>query len=237
MSGISNVYMTVTAHNRANLVKFTKSFGVLGKLRDNELYIYAVQLAAACRPMIADFVPFGVNAEKLDRMVSLTQQFLTAKESPKIRVSVRKANNEKLPKLFMRADDILQSRIDVAMEQFRTSISTLYDGYWNARSIDQTGSRSAPDLEGDVAAGTIHEAAELAYNASREFRIKNSGHVTMYVSLSSDRTKMEGNVATVEPGQSITRKSSTLNDTPANFLLIENRDKNFPVSYSLIIEN
>ena len=215
--------------------KWDETSSMIDGMRDNDIYTYSQRALVASVANVAALAPFGILPADNTSLTTLNADFLLLIESPKNRIGERGAELNNLERLFEQADNILINKLDPLMRIFETTNPTLYDTYKNARSIDDTGTITAPDYEGSIGANEIRKIAEIPYQSSRLFKVKNLGPATISFSLSNDPLNTEANEFVVAPGQTIQRLSSNLK-VNSDFLVLKNADASLTAVYQIRIE-
>lgn len=124
---------------RADVTKSTFT-----RARDDQRDDIAQRIHDLANTNIAALGPFGITAATLTALQTRISAYVAAIGSPRVaRVKISTAT-EMLDAEFARADTILNDRIDGLMEQFKSSGTTFYADYKNARRIVDTGGPSAP---------------------------------------------------------------------------------------------
>jgi hypothetical protein len=155
-------------------------------------------------------------------------------QEPKNRIGERSAELEKLTTLFEQADTLLQLNLDPIMNLYQVTNKFLFNAYYNARSIDDTGAITAPDYIGNVPTSTILNIANIPYLASRSFKLKNTGTSDFTFCLATSNNTMEPSVVHVMAGATVSRQSDNLQEY-ATFLNIENVSTTLNASYEVRI--
>jgi hypothetical protein len=90
---------------------------------------------------VAQLAPYGVTAATLTALQTRIDAYRAAIGSPRTARAQKSTATDLLATEFDRADMILGDRIDGLIEQFKSSGTTFYSDYKNARKIVQTGSQ------------------------------------------------------------------------------------------------
>jgi len=93
---------------------------------------------------VASLAPFGVTAATLSALQTRIDAYRAAIGSPRTARVQKSTATDMLGTEFDRADMILGDRIDGLIEQFKSSGTTFFSDYKNARKIVNTGDHSPP---------------------------------------------------------------------------------------------
>ena len=224
------------SNNYAQVEKCDETPASMDAMRDNDFYTYAKLVINEATPVISALEPFGVVQADLDQALVDSDKFLDVIQKPKVQISDRSKTKDELETLVAETDTFLKKKLDKVMAIFQVTAPSLHVGYLSARSIDDTGTQTTPTYQGVAPKNSIIIVGKLNYLSTRSFDIKNTGGVPLSFCLSSSETAIEGNIVTVVPGGTATRKSSTLNvNAAANFLLLQNSDPALEGSYKIWI--
>jgi hypothetical protein len=122
---------------QANINKSTFS-----RARDDMRDDIAQQIHDLGNANVAALAPFGVTAATITALQTRIDVYRAAIGSPRTARAQKGTATTMLANEFDRADMILGDRIDGLVEQFKSSGTTFYSDYKNARKIVQTGDHS-----------------------------------------------------------------------------------------------
>lgn len=127
--------------NQADINKSTFT-----KARDDMRDDIAQQMHDLGNANVAQLANYGVTAATLTGLQTRIDAYRAAIGSPRTARAQKSTATDMLATEFDRADMILQDRIDGLIEQFKSSGTTFYADYKNARRIVNTGNHSpVPD--------------------------------------------------------------------------------------------
>jgi len=214
--------------------KCDESPSKLDYMRDNDFYTYARLVISECTPILASLAGYGVSAADLSLATNSASAYLAVIQSPRIQINERSRSLTDIENLFSDTDAFLRDKLDQVMKLYISANPSIYNGYMGARSIDQTGSATAPDYSGQVPPATTIVVANIPYLASRTFEIENTGNGTLNFSLSTSDTQHEGTVLSIENKKFSTRLSSNLNtNETATKVLLQNPNTEQAVGYKI----
>lgn len=219
--------ITLHAHvvgDKELLEKYDISLSYLNSLRDAEFYVQSQKFRDGATAIAADILPYGISAGILTQFGTELTDYYTVIQRPKDQISIQSIVRKEIDDLVKEIRTILTTKLDIAMSLFQFSNPSLYALYQNARSIDDTGSPTLPDYEGDVPPSIIQNIANIPYLPVRSFKLKNTGSEFIHMSLSTTPGTMEGIIIVAPPGgESAFSTSSSMNpDSNANFLNVQN---------------
>jgi hypothetical protein len=215
--------------------KFDETPAMLDAMRDNDILAYALQINAAATPaLVTTLAPFGVLPADNTALAARAAEFVLIMQQPRIQIGDRGAELQNLTRLFDSADELIDLKLDAVMTIFSVTNLTLYDGYKNARGIDDTGAVTSPDYEGELAPSTITKIAEIPFLSSRVFIIKNTGATPIVFGLSTDGMAIDSDAVQLVAGATLQRTSSSI-ATKGNYILLRNDEATAFGSYQIRI--
>lgn len=208
----------------------------LDYMRDNDFYTYSNLIIVEATPLMNELAAYGVVANDLSLATSAAADYLGVIQAPRVQINERSRSLNDINLMFEDTDKFLKEKLDEVMKIFVVTNPSIYTGYRGARSIDQTGSATAPDYTGQVNPGATMVVATIPYLQGRTFEVENTGNIPFSFSLSSSETVLEGSVLNMDAGQFSSRKSSSLNiNEAANKVLIQNTNTQQSTSYKIWI--
>lgn len=120
-------------------VKTTKS--KLQTMRDTELASFGNAVTGLAETNAKGIEPFGITAEKIADLKAKAQAYASAIGERESSVAGRKGARGSMNELFDRADEILSEELDHFIEMLRPVDAELYNKYFAARIIKDTGVR------------------------------------------------------------------------------------------------
>jgi hypothetical protein len=127
-----------TLRNQADLNKSTFT-----RARDDQRDDIAQGMHDLANMNIAALAPYSITAPTLTALQTRIDAYRAAIASPRMAKAQKATATQMLENEFARADMILEERIDGLIKQFKSSGTTFYADYQNARKVVDTGSRSA----------------------------------------------------------------------------------------------
>lgn len=216
--------------------RFDDTMAMLNAKRDNDIYVYGKDLNTIASTEAANLSVYGVALSDFTDLETALADFLTKIQQPKIQIGNRASILSQMTKEFEFANFLLTNKLDKVMRIFLVTNPLVYESYLNARSIDDTGSSSAPDYSGTLTPGAVTSIANIPYLPSRSYQIKNNGGDFIHASLSNVETELQGTIMIIGAGETKKWLSSTLNPDPtANFFLMQNVG-GMPANYEVRIE-
>lgn len=223
-------------NNKAKAELFDESESSLNAMRDTALYAYSKSLEVEANAEIANLADYLILPADITALSTAAANYLALIPDPKFKKSAKSALGSLVANEIGLAMALVRDQLDKTMKIFLSIDPVLYQTYENVRRIDDTGSVSSPDYEGDVPASTTTAVVDLAYQGSRTFYVTNVGPASFSFALSTMNNALEGEIVTVDPGQQSQRLSSNLNPNPlANYLVIQNTDPIQNASYEVRI--
>lgn len=214
--------------------KCDESLRDMGVMRDNDFYTFSQLIIREATPIMTDLAPFGVLPADLTAATAASEVYLANIQSPRGQINERGKALADLEKEMENTNDLLRNRLDKVMGIFQASNPSLHVGYLGARSIDGTGSQTPADYEGNISAGSIGLVATIPYLSGRSFEVENTGTTALLFALSTDPAVLNGTPVPISAGNSLMRKSSTLNTSEAAIhLLLQNTDANVSGVYKI----
>ena len=116
----------------------------LRKMRDTELAAYGAAIADLATTHSRGVAAYGITDEKIAALRSKAQAYSTAIGVKESSVADRKGARGTMSELFDQADDILNEELDRFMELLRPAETELYNKYFSARVVKDTGVRHRP---------------------------------------------------------------------------------------------
>ena len=116
----------------------------LRKMRDTELAAYGVAIADLATVSSRGLAGYGITEDKIDSLRAKAQAYNTAIGVKESSVADRKGARGTMSDLFVKADDILNEELDRFMELLRPTETELYNKYFSARVVKDTGVRHRP---------------------------------------------------------------------------------------------
>ena len=222
--------------NKELLEKFDLSLSNLNAMRDSEFYMQCLVTKDNASTLATNLLPYSITPILLTQLNTELTAYYAVLQKPKNQINVQSILREEINNLAEEINAILKNKLDIAMSLFQFSNPSLYALYQNARSIDNTGSTTTADYQGDVPSNTILVVANIPYLISREFKLKNTGSQPLSMSLSADPNTMQGAILTINAGEESNYILSTaLNpDVNSNNLLLQNNSP-LQVSYKIYI--
>lgn len=120
-------------------VDFSKS--ELEGQRDGELASTSKTVVDLARSFLDALISYDVTAPELDILDSLIDRYENSLPTPRLSVSERKANNEKMKGLFRSSKEILNDQIKRLMTRYQEPNPDFYAGYLNASMVVDYGTR------------------------------------------------------------------------------------------------
>ena len=224
-------------NNKLLLEKFDVSLSTVNQMRDSEFYVFCQVVKDTATPLSVPLAAYGITSTAFTQLNTELTAFYTVIQKPKDQISEQSIVREEIDALVIDLDKILNTKLDIAVSIFQFSNPSLYSLYQNARSIDDAGSPTNPDYEGDIDPNTILAVANIPYLGSRTFKLKNTGTVPLVLCLSNNISIIQGAFQNVLPAsESINFSSLVLNaDVTANNVLIQNANSSIGGSYKLYI--
>ncbi len=148
--------MYAMASKTKNLVlqaKISFSRSELDGQRDGELASTSKTVVDLARENLEGLVTYDVTAAGLETLDSLIMRYEKSLPTPRLSVSERKANNEKMKGLFRSSKDILNDQIKRLMTRYQEPNPDFYTGYLNASMVVDYGTRH-DKLEGPESPAT-----------------------------------------------------------------------------------
>ena len=214
--------------------KCDETLSRIGAMRDNDFFTFGQLIVREATPIMTDLAPFGVLPEDLSAAAAASAVYLGGIQNPRGQINERSKALDDLVAEMAKTDDFLNNKLDKVMGIFQATNLSLYNGYLGARSIDGTGSQTPPDYEGNISAGSIGLVATIPYLSGRSFEVENTGTTALLFALSTDPAVLNGTPVPISAGNSLMRKSSTLNTSEAAIhLLLQNTDANVSGVYKI----
>lgn len=129
-------------------VDFSKS--ELEGQRDGELASTSKTVVDLARSFLDALISYDVTAPELDILDSLIDRYENSLPTPRLSVSERKANNEKMKGLFRSSKEILNDQIKRLMTRYQEPNPDFYAGYLNASMVVDYGTRHDKPEEPDT---------------------------------------------------------------------------------------
>jgi hypothetical protein len=224
------------ANNNKLLEKCDISMSALDYLRDNDFYTYCKLVQAEANPVIASLAPYGVLPINITNLDTAAATFLAAIQDPRLLINEGSRARLDYEIKFSETDDLLYQKLDKVMGIFSSTNISLYNGYKGARSIDDTGSVSEPDYQGQVGPASRLEIATIPYLSGRTFYFKNTGSVPLSFGLDIQGTGIQTQPLIVQASSTVQRISFNLNkDEKADTITVQNADANLSGTYEVRI--
>ena len=214
--------------------KCDESLNSIRQMRDNDFYTFAQLIIKEATPIMTDLAPFGILPADLSAAEAASAVYLGGIQNPRGQINERSKALKDLEAEMANMDDLVKNKLDKVMGIYQATNLSLYTGYLGSRSIDGTGSQTPPDYEGKIAAGSIALVATIPYLSGRSFEVENTGTTALLFALSTDPAVLNGTPVPISAGNSLMRKSSTLNTSEAAIhLLLQNTDANVSGGYKM----
>ncbi len=113
----------------------------LRSLRDTELASFGNAIAELSAANVQGVVPFGITTEKIAELKTKAEAYSDAIGARESSVADRKGARGSMSDLFDKADELLNEEFDRYMELLRPTETELYNKYFSARVIKDTGVR------------------------------------------------------------------------------------------------
>ena len=113
----------------------------LQNIRGNDLVSTCTSIVALVRENLPGLTTYGVSEEDITGLETLNSNFAQNLPANRVSVTERKAANEKLKGVFLRADALLNEQLDRMMVRFKNTSPDLYAAYNHARVIVHYGIR------------------------------------------------------------------------------------------------
>lgn len=139
---ISQMYaMASKTKNQVLLAKISFSKSDLDGQRDGELASTCRTVLDLARENLEGLVTYDVTAPGLETLDSLIGKYEESLPTPRLSVTERKANNEKMKGLFRSSKDVLNDQIKRLMTRYQEPNPDFYAGYINASKVVDYGIR------------------------------------------------------------------------------------------------
>ena len=215
------------------LEKFNLTLNDLLSSKNADLFLYCTRLIRVTKVDGIDISKYSVSTEDINKLDELINQFNLINDNPKIRIAMRKALNNNIKSSLSDIDTILNEEMDPMINLLKKSNLVFYEGYYNVRAIERKGTRKSADYTNDIDHSTLELVDVIPYDPELSLRISNNGNVTLHFSLSTNAETMDGEIISIDPGQNIQRKTVNMNEKPAEYLLVENKDIKLKGSYKV----
>lgn len=144
----SALYMHGRKQGNAELTERTKiTEGKLRAMRDTELAKYGSVIGDLATANAAGIATFGISAEKITDLKGKATAYNTAIGARESSIAERKGARGTMSELFDKADEMLNEEFDHFMELLRPTDTELYNKYFSARIVKDTGYRTKPNGE------------------------------------------------------------------------------------------
>jgi hypothetical protein len=143
----------------------------LKKARDTEVIGICDTIVAKANANAAAIVSYGVTAAMITDLQNAITAYSATLAKPNAAKSQTKTATENLSKLFKEADDILNRRLDLDIDLFKTSKPEFYSQYKTARIIISTGG-GVTSVLGNV---TVAGSGEPVKGVTFTFTAENNG--------------------------------------------------------------
>lgn len=138
---VLNVYAQDSGNQPLQMTtNITKS--MLYKVHDNEELDHARKITAKAREHVEALENYGINAERIDRLEQLVDDFEQHMPKPRQVISERKGKTLSLKALFAETKSLLIDKLDKLMGLFKTTDPEFYFTYFEARNVINTSYRS-----------------------------------------------------------------------------------------------
>jgi len=139
---VSQIYaMASKTKNNVLMAKIGFSKSELDGQRDGELASTCKTAIDLARENLEGLVTYDVTAAGLETLDSLIVKYEKSLPTPRLSVTERKANNEKMKGLFRDSKDILNDQIKRLMTRYQEPNPDFYAGYLNASMVVDYGTR------------------------------------------------------------------------------------------------
>ena len=181
-------YATVTNnYELLESIKYTATD--LKKARGNDAIAMCNIVSAEATTHAAALVSYGVTSEMIEELNDLITEYSVALPKPKVAKSKTKTATQNIDRYFKEADEILTTRLDLDIEQFKFTDPEFYSQYQTARIIIATGG-SPVSVLGCITNATTSEPLK--------------GVTVTFVAIDSEAVK----AARTEPVKPIVKKSA-----------------------------
>lgn len=138
----SALYMYGRKQNDTELQERAKTTEArLRTLRDTELASFGTTIGELATAHSGGIAPYGVTPEAIADLKTKAGTYSSAIGARESSIADRKGARESLSDLFARADDMLNEEFDHFMELLRPTETELYNKYFAARVVKDTGVR------------------------------------------------------------------------------------------------
>ena len=110
-------------------------------MRDTELASFGNAVAELSTANVQGVVPFGITAGKIAELKTKADAYSAAIGARESSVADRKGARGSMSDLFDKADELLNEEFDRYMELLRPTETELYNKYFSARVVKDTGVR------------------------------------------------------------------------------------------------
>lgn len=139
---ISQIYaMASKTKNNVLMAKIGFSKSELDGQRDGELAYTCRTAVDLARENLDALVTYDVTAAGLDTLDSLIVKYEESLPTPRLSVTNRKGNNEKMKALFQESKEVLNNQIKRLMTRYQESNPDFYTGYINTSKVVDYGTR------------------------------------------------------------------------------------------------
>jgi hypothetical protein len=145
--------------NRDLLAKVSLEKGEVQKKRQNELLLYAGEVAKWLTKYKAELIAsYGLTEDMLVQFNNLIEEFTDEMPEPDAKYSDKKAARERLIELFGETDTFLENQLDKAINSQSEKLKELHAAYYNARAVKDLGIRHEPEPENGTEETKVKEA-------------------------------------------------------------------------------
>jgi hypothetical protein len=233
-TAVSNFARDNNNNTLLNKVRYTLS--KLQGMRDNNLYIKAIELKKAVDANIASLAVYLYLPANQTDLETAMDSYFDARTEPKDAIEASAASAKYRDRLFIETDKIIES-LDGYMDIFRFSNTELWDEYQLARAIDDAGGGSGGgdiSASGVLTAGQTQTVVTFTYDPAYTVSLKNNGLAPlMQVSLLQDGVPVpSADIKDVEFGVDISFELGTW-AVYGNEISVHNPDLAQSVGYSV----
>ncbi len=133
--------------------------GKLRAMRDTEFASFGNAVAEMAETNAKEIGVYGITPEKIADLKAKAQAYNSAIGAKESSVADRKGARGSMNELFDRADELLNEELDRFIEMLRPADTELYNKYFAARIIKDTGVRHRPNGNGQAQAAEAETAA------------------------------------------------------------------------------
>ena len=171
----------------------------LKKKRDSDVIGICNIVIAKANANATALATYGVTAAMITELQAAITAYTAMIAKPKSAISQTKTATENLAKLFKEADDLLNKRMDLDIELFKTTKPDFYSQYKSARIVVSTGG-TAISVMGSATAGGSGEPLKgvvFTFVPENNALMKAAGHekVKPIVKKSADKGRFRASLA------------------------------------------